>query len=55
VVISNPEDELEMLIADRRRSRLSKADGFCPNCGAPHQISDLFCPKCGERISMKSL
>ncbi len=49
-VISNSEDELEIIISDRRRSRGGRADGFCPNCGAVHQMKDLFCPRCGVRI-----
>jgi hypothetical protein len=46
----DPEDELELLIASRRRSRQEKSAGFCPKCGGPLQKSDLFCPKCGERL-----
>jgi hypothetical protein len=46
----DPEDELEVLIASRRRSRQEKSAGFCPKCGVPLQKSDLFCPKCGERL-----
>lgn len=46
----DPEDELEVLIASRRRSRQEKSAGFCPKCGGPLQKSDLFCPKCGESL-----
>jgi hypothetical protein len=46
----DPEDELEVLIASRRRSRQEKSAGFCPKCGGPLQKSDSFCPKCGERL-----
>jgi hypothetical protein len=46
----DPEDELEIMIASRRRSRQEKSAGFCPECGGPLQKSDLFCPKCGEKL-----
>jgi ribosomal protein S27AE len=45
-----PDDELEALIASRRRERLEKAAGFCPQCGKPVQISDKFCPRCGASL-----
>jgi ribosomal protein S27AE len=38
------------LIASRRRERLEKAAGFCPQCGKPVQISDKFCPRCGASL-----
>lgn len=41
------EDELEALIAARRRDRMEKAVGFCPKCGSPLQKTDKFCPRCG--------
>jgi hypothetical protein len=43
-------DDLEALIAARRRARQEKASGFCPACGKPVQESDRFCPKCGARL-----
>jgi len=45
------DDELEVLIANRRRTRLDKSAGFCPQCGRPVQKSDRFCPKCGKALS----
>jgi hypothetical protein len=51
-VVASPEDDLEVLLANRRRDRRDKATGFCPKCGAPHQKSDLFCPKCGAKVSI---
>lgn len=45
-----PDDELEALIAARRRDRMEKAAGFCPQCGKPVQQSDRFCPKCGAAL-----
>jgi zinc-ribbon domain len=45
------DDDLEALIANRRRQRNEKAAGFCPQCGGPVQKSDAFCPKCGTRLA----
>lgn len=45
------DDQLEQIIAHRRRERNEKSAGFCPNCGGPLQKSDRFCPKCGEEIA----
>ena len=50
VATSDPNDELEVLIANRRRSRNEKASGFCPRCGGPLQKSDQFCSKCGFKL-----
>jgi hypothetical protein len=50
VPASDPNDELEALIANRRRSRNEKASGFCPKCGSPLQKSDQFCSKCGFNL-----
>ncbi len=46
-----PDDELEQMIASRRRSMQGKAGGFCPKCGRPVQASDVFCPHCGARLA----
>jgi hypothetical protein len=46
----SPDDDLEVLIASRRRSRSEKTGGFCPQCGGPLQKSDVFCPKCGAGV-----
>jgi hypothetical protein len=48
--VEDPEDELEILIASRRRTREGRSAGFCSKCGVPLQKSDIFCPKCGERL-----
>jgi hypothetical protein len=45
-----PDDNLEVLIATRRRERKEKSAGFCPQCGRPVQLSDRFCPKCGSTL-----
>ncbi len=48
--VAAPDDNLEMILADRRRARQEKSTGFCPRCGNPMRQSDQFCPKCGARI-----
>jgi zinc-ribbon domain len=50
LVAASPDDNLEALIANRRRGRSEKSSGFCPQCGKPIQQSDRFCPKCGASI-----
>jgi hypothetical protein len=45
------DDELESLIALRRRARKGRSSGFCPQCGNALQQSDIFCPKCGTSLS----
>jgi hypothetical protein len=49
--ISEADEELEALIATRRRVRQDKASGFCHECGGPIQKSDRFCPKCGTTVT----
>ena len=49
--VASPDDDLEALIASRRRDRNEKAAGFCPKCGRPVQVSDRFCPKCGTILT----
>ena len=44
------DDELEAILANRRRARQEKAAGFCPQCGRATQKSDRFCPKCGASL-----
>ena len=46
-VLYTPDDDLETVIANRRRQHKEKTGGFCPQCGRPVQKSDRFCPKCG--------
>ena len=43
-------DDLEALIAARKRAQPGKAVGFCPKCGGPIKQADRFCPKCGEKL-----
>ncbi len=44
------DDEIESMLAARRKERKSKSAGFCPRCGKPILISDRFCPSCGKAI-----
>ncbi len=46
-----PDDDIETLIAARRRERHEKSAGFCPQCGHPVQKSDKFCSKCGHTLA----
>ncbi len=50
---ASPDDEIEALIANRRRERTEKAAGFCPQCGKPAQQSDRFCSKCGTPLMVE--
>jgi rubrerythrin len=45
-----PDDDLEAVLANRRRERAEKAAGFCPQCGYAVRKSDKFCPKCGASL-----
>jgi hypothetical protein len=47
----HPDDPIEAQIASRRRARVDKAAGFCPQCGGPVQKSDAFCPRCGTKLA----
>jgi hypothetical protein len=45
------DDEIEALIAARRRKRSDKSAGFCPQCGNAVTKSDRFCSKCGTTLT----
>lgn len=45
------DEDLEALIAARRRGRKTKAAGFCPKCGKPVMAADKFCPSCGKALA----
>lgn len=45
------DDDIESLIASRRKARRNKSAGFCPKCGKPVLASDKFCPSCGKSLS----
>lgn len=47
----DPDDELEVLLANRRRARQEKSAGFCHKCGGALKKSDRFCPKCGASLN----
>lgn len=47
----SPDDDLEALIANRKRQRQEKPGGFCHQCGGPVVQSDRFCPKCGVALT----
>lgn len=44
------DDEIESMLAARRKGRKSKSTGFCPHCGKPVLASDQFCPNCGKAL-----
>jgi hypothetical protein len=45
------DDDLESLIAARRKEHKERAAGFCPRCGKPVLVSDRFCPACGRSLT----
>src|SRR5688572_21574444 len=40
------DEEIESMIATRRKKHKGRSAGFCPKCGRPVLISDKFCPAC---------
>jgi hypothetical protein len=48
--IAAPDDELEVLLANRRRNLQTQGAGFCPKCGSALYQNDKFCSKCGKKI-----
>ena len=44
------DDDIESMIAARRKEHKSKSAGFCPKCGKPVLITDKFCPSCGKSL-----
>ncbi len=48
------DDDLEIMIANRRVARKAKTAGFCPRCGKPLFESDLFCASCGEPVKQSA-
>ncbi len=45
------DDDIETMLAARRREKLGQSGGFCPQCGQAYQKSDKFCSKCGAVLS----
>ena len=44
------DDEIESMLAARRKARRTKSAGFCPRCGKPVLVTDQFCPNCGKAL-----
>jgi rubrerythrin len=44
------DDDIEAMIAARRKQHKSKSAGFCPSCGKPVLAADNFCPSCGKSL-----
>lgn len=45
------DDDIESMIAARRKRHKNKTAGFCPRCGKPVLVTDRFCPSCGKALS----
>jgi NADH pyrophosphatase NudC (nudix superfamily) len=45
------DDDIESMIAARRKGRKERSSGFCPKCGKPVMVSDRFCPSCGKSLA----
>jgi hypothetical protein len=45
------DEEIESMIAARRKEHKSRSAGFCPKCGKPVLVSDKFCPACGKSLA----
>jgi rubrerythrin len=45
------DEDIESMIAARRKQHNSKSAGFCPKCGRPVLVSDKFCPSCGKSLN----
>ncbi|MBI5841516.1 MAG: zinc ribbon domain-containing protein [Chloroflexi bacterium] len=45
------DDDIESMLAARRRAHKDKSAGFCPKCGKPIFVSDRFCPACGKSLT----
>ena len=48
--IAENDEDIEAMIAERRKSHKSKSAGFCPKCGKPVLVADKFCPSCGKSL-----
>ena len=44
------DDEIESMLAARRKARNGNRAGFCPRCGKPVLTTDQFCPTCGKSL-----
>ena len=50
-ILVDNDDDIESMIAARRKEHKSKSAGFCPKCGKPVLVSDKFCPSCGKSVN----
>jgi hypothetical protein len=48
--LAETDDDLESMIAARRKAHKSKSAGFCPKCGKSVLVTDKFCPSCGKSL-----
>ncbi|NWF64994.1 MAG: zinc ribbon domain-containing protein [Chloroflexi bacterium] len=44
------DEEIEAMLAARRKQHKGKSAGFCPSCGKPVLAADNFCPSCGKSL-----
>ena len=44
------DDEIESMLAARRKAHKTKSAGFCPRCGKPILVTDQFCSHCGKAL-----
>jgi len=44
------DEDIESMVASRRKGRKGKSAGFCPKCGKPVMTTDRFCPSCGKAL-----
>ncbi len=44
------DDDIESMLATRRKARKTRSAGFCPRCGKPVLVTDQFCPNCGKSL-----
>jgi rubrerythrin len=49
------DEDIEALLAQRRKKLEQKSTGFCSHCGKPVQESDAFCPACGQMIKSNEI
>ena len=50
-VVPLDDEDIEAMIAARRKDRKAKSAGFCPKCGKAVLTTDKFCPACGKAIN----
>jgi ribosomal protein S27AE len=49
-LVEEPGDDLEKMIATRRKELQTQKNSSCPNCGKDVQQADQFCSHCGESL-----